>query len=157
MTMDIQVKAVRRYGAMSGNLTDLSDEERAQARIDRRAFEAYLPEREDGFEQVVLLLRFLHEVCHLPLWQAHCCTVSIIQMGEAFKMTCCKEPESVAGCIVRETGNVLVADVIISLHLAAAEDTEWESFWKNVSSALWQSKPYGQEELDAAKAKPALH
>src|SRR3977135_4103040 len=109
--MKSHIAAVRRYGAMTGNLTELSEDEEAQARADRRLFKEYLPAQEHGWDQAALLLRFMHEVCHIPLWQARECAVVIVGKSDAFRMVC-GHAEHIANRIVQETGNVLIADAV---------------------------------------------
>ncbi|MER8887606.1 hypothetical protein [Mesorhizobium sp. M0816] len=47
--------------------------------------------------------------------------------------------------------SVLAADATISMYMAAAEGTEWESFWKEVLEVLWYAEPMeggdGEENL----------
>ena len=68
MDRSIHMNAVRRYSALVGNLEDPSQEEYEQALSDLRVYgDAYLPKQGCGLEKAVLLLRFMHEVCQIPV------------------------------------------------------------------------------------------
>jgi hypothetical protein len=79
MDTDLHIQAVRRYGALVGDLEDASFEEREQARADRDNYSEYIPGHGCGWGKAALLLRFLHEIYHIPLWQARGCTVVVFQ------------------------------------------------------------------------------
>ncbi|RVI34232.1 hypothetical protein [Sinorhizobium meliloti] len=141
METDIHMKAVRRYGALVGDLEDMSLEEREQARVDIEDYAAeYVPECGCGWGKATLLLRFLHEVCHIPLWQARACAVVVFRQNEGY-IARRSDPEFIASRLVQETGNVLVAEATAALYLAAAEETPWECFWKEVLQAMTYGQP----------------
>jgi hypothetical protein len=43
-----------------------------------------------------------------------------------------RQPADVATQLARETGNILVAEATASLYLAAAENSAWAQFWREV-------------------------
>jgi hypothetical protein len=136
MDVNIHINAVRRYAAMAGHLKDASQAEHERALSDREDLgEEYLPERACGLDKAALLLRFMHEVCRIPLWQARQCAISIIGSQEAFRMDG-RRFEDVATELAQETGNILIAEAAASLYLAAAEGSAWELFWQQVLETL---------------------
>lgn len=140
MDTDIHMKAVRRYGALVGDLEDMSNKECEQALADQEDHAEYVPERGCGWGKAALLLRFLHEVCHIPLWQARECAVVVFRQNEGY-IARRADPAFIASRLVQETGNVLVAEATAALYLAAAEETPWECFWKEVLQAMTCGQP----------------
>jgi hypothetical protein len=47
-----------------------------------------------------------------------------------------RQPADVATQLARETGNILVAEATASLYLAAAENSAWAQFWREVLETL---------------------
>ncbi|EGE55966.1 hypothetical protein RHECNPAF_780016 [Rhizobium etli CNPAF512] len=155
MDFSIHFAALRRYSALTGTLDDLTAGERIQAESDRAEYGGeYIPCRECGFDKSALLLRFMHEICHIPLWQAREVTVVVVRQNEAF---CVRgmTPEETAGLIVRDTGNVLIAEIIAALYESAAEGTEWKEFWRNVVRVLWYAEP--ASDMGAGDQNSTLH
>jgi hypothetical protein len=141
MNTDIHMKAVRRYGALVGDLEEMSFEEREQARIDRVEYAAeYVPGCGCGWSKIALLLRFLHEVCHIRLCEARQCAAIVFRQNEGFVAEDA-DPAFIASRLLQETGNVLVAGATAALYLEAAEDTPWECFWKEVLQAMTYGQP----------------
>lgn len=64
----------------------------------------------------------------------------VIRQYDAFRVDHSDAAE-IASRIVQVTANVLAADATISIYMAAAEGTEWESFWKEVLEVLWYAEP----------------
>ncbi|ACK50902.1 conserved hypothetical protein [Methylocella silvestris BL2] len=146
MDMTIHMKAFRRYGALTGDLKNASRAERKQALADRKDYACeYIPKGACGWDKAALLLRFMHEVCRIPLWQARECAVAIIRQYEAFE-TDCRDAETTANLIARETGNVLISEAIASLYIAAAEGTDWKLFWEEVLSVLRFGQPLLEQD-----------
>ncbi|NEJ60771.1 hypothetical protein GUK21_31860 [Rhizobium leguminosarum] len=158
MDVTIHLKAFRRYGALTGDLTDASRAERKQALADRDAHACeYISTGEWGWDKAALLLRFMHEVCHIPLWQARECAVAVIRQYDAFQIDC-RDAEKIANLIVQETGNVLIAEAVASLYIAAAEGTDWKLFWEEVLSVLRFGQPMREDEQgDEDGQSPTLH
>ncbi|MHC2424242.1 hypothetical protein ACVII1_007243 [Bradyrhizobium elkanii] len=150
---DIHIAAVRRFGALVGDINDLTETERLQAVSDRRAHARYTSEHTCGWDRAALLLRFMHEVCHIPLYQARECTVVLIRQSESFRISDCV-PAEITARIVSVTADVLAADATIQMYISAAEETDFESFWKEVLQALWYAQPI---EHDDGGENPTLH
>ncbi len=153
VNIDIHVAAVRRFGALVGDINDLTEKERLQAVSDRREHARYTSEHTCGWTGPALLLRFMHEVCHIPLYQARECTVVLIRQSESFRITD-HVPAEITARIVNVTADVLAADATIQMYIAAAEETEFESFWQEVLRALWYAQPV---EHDDGGENPTLH
>jgi hypothetical protein len=149
MDVTIHLKAFRRYGAMTGDLRDASRAERKQALADRKDYAPeYISKGACGWDKATLLLRFMHEVCRIPLWQARECAVVVIRQYDAFQ-TDCRDAEKIANLIAQETGNVLIAEAIASLYLAAVDGTDWKLFWEEVLSVLRFGQPMREDEAGA--------
>ncbi|MBZ9944499.1 hypothetical protein LB533_25730 [Mesorhizobium sp. BR1-1-13] len=153
MNTDIHIAAVRRFRALVGDLKEMTEAERLQAESDRLAHAQYTSEHTCRWDMAALLLRFMHEVCHIPLWQARECTVVLIEQSEAFRISG-RDPAEITARIVQATANVLAADATIQMYIAAAEGTEFEPFWKEVLKVLWYAQPF---EHDDGGENPTLH
>lgn len=140
MDTDIHMKAVRRYGALVGDLEDMSNKECEHALADQEDHAEYIPGSGCGWGKAALLLRFLHEVCHIPLWQARECAIVVFRQNEGY-IARRAAPEFIASRLVQETGNILAAEATAALYLAAAEETAWECFWKDVLQAMTYGQP----------------
>lgn len=157
MDTTIHLNAVRRYSALAGNLEDPSQEEHEQALSDLKAYgDAYLPKQGCGLDKAALLLRFMHEVCRIPLWQARQCAIVIIESEKAYHGW---QSEEVATLLAQETGNILVAEATASLYIEAAKETAYEPLWREVLEALHYGEVVDDEERSVAErsARTTLH
>jgi len=153
MNTDIHIAAVRRFRALVGDLKDMTEAERLQAESDRLAHARYTSEHTCRWDMAALLLRFMHEVCHIPLWQARDCVVVLIEQSEAFRISG-RDPAEIAGRIAQANDNVLAAHATIQMYISAAEGTDFESFWQEVLRTLWYAQPV---EHDDGGENPTLH
>src|SRR4051794_24158257 len=110
MSVDIHMAAVRRYGALIGDLEEPSQAEYVQALADRESLTEYIPKGPRKWDRPMLLLRFMHEVCHIPLWQARAAAIIVIQTNRDHEILW-ELASQVATEILEETGDLLVADV----------------------------------------------
>lgn len=135
----------RRYAALNGELNDASDAESKQAAADRDRFGCeYIPHGAQNADKPALVLRFMHEVRNIPLWQARECAVAIIQQNNGFEAEGWDAPEAAAQ-LLNETGNILVAEASAALFIAASEGTRWESFWEKVLEVLRYGQPFNRD------------
>jgi len=131
--MNIHVKALTRYAALNGTLDELSHEQRMQAIADRKEFgTVYVAKKGCGYERAALALRFMHEVCNIPLAQA--CAFFIRMIGEsgAFRLKQLVPASWIASQFLEEAGNILVAEATAALYCAAAQGTPWGRYWQTV-------------------------
>jgi hypothetical protein len=132
MGVSIHMAAVRRYGALIGDFEEPSQAEFVQALADREFLSEYIPKGLRKWDKPALLVRFMHEVCLIPLWQARACAVVVIQADRGHEVFW-ETSRDVAAEIARETGNVLVAEATASLYFEASEGCSW---WKDVLDFL---------------------
>jgi hypothetical protein len=120
--------------------------------------DTYLPKGDCGWDKAALLLRFMHEGCRIPLWQARQCAIAIIQCQEAYHVDG-SQPAEVATQLAEEDGNVLIAETTASLYIAAAEGTACEPLWREVFETLRCGGVIDDEEEGAAEwgARKTLH
>jgi hypothetical protein len=103
-----------------GDLEEPSQAEHEQALSDRMSYgDTYLPKRGGGWDKATLLLRFMREVCRIPLWQARQCAIVVIESEKAYRLDGWQS-EEVATLLAQETGNILVAEATASLYIEAA-------------------------------------
>jgi len=135
MDTDIHIEAIRRYAALTGQCEDMTRAEHLQAIVDRYDYgNEYCPKGPCGFDKAGLLVRFMHEVCSIPLWRARECVVIVIQSDSAYSME--MGPSELATELACDVGNILVAEAIASLYVAASQGTAWEHLWQNVLETL---------------------
>jgi hypothetical protein len=151
MNVDEHMNAVRRFGALLGEVEDLSQQEFVQALADRESLSEYIPKGQLGWDKPALLLRFMHEVCCIPLWQARECVIAAIEASRAYDVPGRLAGEA-AAVIAEETGNVLVAEVTASLfHEASGKD----SWWNDVLDFIRYGVP--AYEVERPSASDTLH
>lgn len=108
MDMDTHIDAIRRYAVLTGDCEDMTRAERVQAIADREAYGSeYMPKGLFGLDKAGLLVRFMHEVCDIPLWQARECVVIVIQRNDAHSID--MKPSALATELAGDAGNILVA------------------------------------------------
>jgi hypothetical protein len=132
MDVDIHMAAVHRYGALIGDFEEPSQAELVQALADREFLSEYIPKGPRKWDKPTLLLRFMHEICDIPLWQARECAIIVIKENRGHEVFWEGSIE-VAIELMQETGNVLIAEATASLYLEASEGCGW---WKDVLEAL---------------------
>jgi hypothetical protein len=131
---------VRRYGALIGDLDAPSLEEYVQAIADRETYGGYIPKGQ-GWDKPALLVRFMHEVCNIPLWQARECAIIVIRTNGGHEVFL-KLASHAAAEIAEECGNILVAEATASLYMEAAGKDMW---WEDVLDFLRCGVPADEE------------
>jgi len=153
--MSIHMKALARYGALTGNIDKLPRAQRKQAIADREKFGGrYVSKSESSFDRPCLILRFMQEVCNIPLWQARECVIVMIQQYDTFSFDkIVLLPAALAARIQDDTGNVLIAEEAASLYLSAAEGTRWARYWQDVLNAIRWGVFVNADEMPSAEEK----
>lgn len=140
--MNAHMIALCRYVMLRGSLDDLPDEERDQALADRELYgRFYAVEDDRGFARAVLSVRFMHEVCNVPLAEARAYVIAMIRQNGCFKLDHIPAADAIASEFVMHNLNVLMAEAAIDLYRAAAEGSAWARFWERVLDALRHGQP----------------
>jgi hypothetical protein len=149
--MNIHI-ALNRYAALSGSMKAFSKVQRKCVAADRAAYAKHYAADDDRPKaRACLAIRFMNEVCKVPLAQARACVIAIIHNSEQYKFDYIPCAAVIASEFVNENRNVVVAEASIALYVAAAEESPWAPFWRNVLEAL----RYGQP-VDGSDEGPAV-
>lgn len=141
MNLNKHEDAVRRYRVLIGDVKDASEVEQAEAAYHREEFgDEYVPAHDFGPLKAGLLLRFMHEVRHIPLGEAYRHVVFLLREFDAL-IPRERSPEQAAGELVNATGNILIAASLAVLYLNAAEGGEYEQFYQMVLAVLSDGQP----------------
>jgi len=130
--------ALRRYEAMAGMLEGIPDKVAQQAAQDRETYgAAYLSYGADGTAvwSDVRALRFLVEVCGLPLKESR---AAVIENGAGMETGAPARPAAdMAAALVRAFGHILEAREQAALWQAmGADDPQAADYWRAVVAAI---------------------
>ena len=140
------IGALMRYAAMTGELK-LTGRSLAQARADRKEYAAhYTADEHRAHARPGLLVRFMYEVCDIPLSEARECVIGMIRESGGYRFENLAPARDIALEIYVHNGNVFAAEFVASMYQAGAEGTPWARYWRTVVDALRGNRLVGNEK-----------
>ena len=113
-------------GFSNGPQYKLTGRSLKQARADRKEYAAhYTASEHRACARPGLLVRFLYEICDIPLAEARECVIGMIRESGGFRFDQLPMAKDVALEIYVHNGNVFAAEFVASLYHTAAKGTAW--------------------------------
>ena len=130
------IDALKRYAKLTGSLEGLSGDALERAREDRKEYAATYAGNSLAFAKPALLVRFMYEVCDIPLSQARDCVREVLRFSKGYRLNCLEPAADTALDVFIHNNNIFAAEGAADLFHAAAKGTVWEKRWREVLDIL---------------------